>query len=365
MPMRLAAALLALAVLVPAAPAAAAPLRLGLHASHFVSAEEAQRMALGGADLVRITFDWGRIETTPGLYDFSAYDELVERTATAGVEVLPVVLGAPSFRRHTEASWPPGKPGRAAYANLMRALVRRYGPLGSFWSEHPAVPPRPIRSWQVWNEPNLGPFSPKGKGRAADYAKLLIPASRAIHGADPNAKVILAGMPEHLHGRGSTYYEFVDDLFAIEGAVDAVDAVAVHPYAPTVRHLLQTTLPEMTDEAHEAAGAGMRIWVTELGWATEGRGDTRFVSTTAGQAKLLDRVLQQLPARAKKLKIDAAVVFSFRDVADHGVGPQWQLHTGLFRLDGAPKPAWGVFAAHAGGTPGEGKLPPALGLAAP
>ena len=34
-------------------------------------------------------------------------------------------------------------------------LQKRYGPRGSWWQDHPDVPKRPIRTWQIWNEPHL------------------------------------------------------------------------------------------------------------------------------------------------------------------------------------------------------------------
>ena len=43
---------------------------------------------------------------------------------------------------------------RRAWRAFVKAAVRRYGPHGQFWTQHPELPNDPIRTWQVWNEPN-------------------------------------------------------------------------------------------------------------------------------------------------------------------------------------------------------------------
>ena len=76
--------------------------------------------------------------------------------------------------------------------------MSRYGPRGSFWAAHPEVPRRPIRDWQIWNEPEL-PFYwdvPPDWTAAwpSGYVKLLKAARRAIKSRDRRAKVVVAGL---------------------------------------------------------------------------------------------------------------------------------------------------------------------------
>jgi polysaccharide biosynthesis protein PslG len=350
---------LTLALAVPAQADAA--LRVGIHSSSFLNQEETQRMALGGTRIIRVPFVWKRMQPFPdGAFDFAAYDELVERSAAAGIEVLPVVVETPDWIRHFQAAWPTSSGGQQLYSAFLRRLVRRYGPGGSFWAAHPELPAIPVRAWQIWNEPNLGPFSPRAKGRASDYAVLLLESERVIHRVDPEAKIVLAGMPQHLHGQGSTFYDFVVDLFAIEGTADAVDVMAIHPYAQSIRQLLQRVLPDMTEAANDAAGRRLETWITELGWATHGEQDRRFVTSRPGQAALIERAIAQLERRASTFRLRRLIVFAWRDLVDPVNGGAWQFHTGLFELDGTDKPAWTAFARAAGGLPGDGTLPPAL-----
>ena len=83
------------------------------------------------------------------------------------------------------------------YAAFMTRLVRRYGPQGTFWDERPDVPRRPLRDWQIWNEPHFDFYwyTPQGSW-APEYVELLRAAKSAIRSADPGARVVLAGFAD-------------------------------------------------------------------------------------------------------------------------------------------------------------------------
>ena len=73
--------------------------------------------------------------------------------------------------------------------------MRRYGPNGTLWAERPEVPRLPIRSWQIWNEPNLGPYW-CGKANAKQYVAMLRAVGTAIKQVDRGAQIVTAGLPD-------------------------------------------------------------------------------------------------------------------------------------------------------------------------
>ena len=93
---------------------------------------------------MRQPFLWSRIETAPGVFDFSVYDDVVASAAFAGLSVLPVLLDAPPWRSAAppvapgEDMYPPAQVG--AFATLAGALVRPTGP-----AEASGPPSRPAR----------------------------------------------------------------------------------------------------------------------------------------------------------------------------------------------------------------------------
>ena len=138
--------------------------------SYRAQALAAQRRA--GVRLLRQTFEWAYIERPPGgtyplpQFDWSVQDRLVLAAARSGISVLPVLFNPPAFHSSRpsgstdKSTHPPRDP--ASMAAFASAAVARYGPGGSLWRENPGVPVRPIRAWQVWNEPTL----PASEGRA-------------------------------------------------------------------------------------------------------------------------------------------------------------------------------------------------------
>ena len=141
--------------------------------------------------------------------------------ARRGLGVLPVVHGTPDWAAvHAgDPASPPRDP--ADYARVLTMLVTRYGPSGSLWAEHPEVARQPIRSWQIWNEPNLtrywnvAPWAPS-------YVKLLKAADKALKAADRGSKTVLAGLPNESWKAMEAIYD--------AGARGAFDVATLHPY---------------------------------------------------------------------------------------------------------------------------------------
>jgi Glycosyl hydrolase catalytic core len=295
-----------------------------------------------GVGIVRQPFYWSRIETSFGHLDFSVYDHVVAAAAKAGLRLLPVVMNPPAWRSTAPARgasrgmYPPRDP--AAMAALATALVQRYGPAGSFWAQHRSLTPSPIRSWQVWNEPNIPAFWASGPNPTA-YAQLLKVVGAAIRAADPGAEVVAAGLPPF--GGGYTITEFLDRMYAA-GARGTFDTMAIHPYAPTAAGVL-SVLQEARDELDRLGDPDRPLWATEFGWATGGPRTTITV-TEAAHATVVHDALSLLQGSRDELRLRGYIMFRLRDVPTNaGQADIWPLHAGLLRRDGTPKPALAAF----------------------
>jgi hypothetical protein len=292
-----------LLTLVAAAPAAAAVPRdwLGVAVDGPVIdaadeyAGEWARMAGTGVATTRVAFYWAQGQPLPGAVDYSAYDDPVLAAARQGITVLPVVFSTPAWARADPADMasPPRDP--ADYADFLTALVGRYGPQGSLWTEHPEIAPRPIRAWQIWNEPNLrGYWSPQPF--AEGYVALLKAARGALKAADPKARAILAGLPNGWAALRQVYRA---------GGRPHFDAAAIHPY---------TARPGRVPDFLRAARRVMRrfgdrrkpLWVTEVSWpAAKGkvRDPIGIATTERGQARRLAIGLTALARVRKQLRV--------------------------------------------------------------
>jgi len=298
--------------------------------------ENLDRVRSTGAGLLRQTFDWARIEPAPGRYDLSFYDGYVSALARRHLRLLPILFNPPPFRSSAPAeprhgTYPPRRP--ADMGEFGALIARRYGPGGSFWREHPELPRLPVRSWQVWNEPNLPAYWPSGPD-AAEYVRLLRATGRGIRSVDPTAEIITAGLPDS--SLGVPLRDYVAAMYAAGGA-DAFDTLAVNPYGLDARGVLDTVRAVRAVASEN--GDNPAVWVTELGWATGGpRSDFRV--SEPRQAELLEETVLALARRRRDLHIRGVVYFNWRDSTPYAGGRDFfGLHTGLLRLDGDAKPA--------------------------
>jgi hypothetical protein len=307
-----------------------------------------RRQTAAGVRLLRQTFDWASIERSPGHYDFSVYDDYVAATARAGIQVLPVLFDPPAFhsraRKPGDDTPPPSSP--ASMARFAQALVHRYGPEGTLWRDRAELPPRPIRAWQIWNEPNV-PAYWGGRPSARGYARLLERVGAAIKHVDPKAMIVTGGIPNS--GLGIGFEPYVRAL-ARAGAGRAFDALAIHPYARGPAGVLAAVAGARRLLA-SVGNDSAKLWVTEFGWASDGPGSA-FTVGPAAQASNARTVIAALAEHARALRLEGVVYYNWRDAKPYPGGKDfWGLHTGLLRKDGRPKPALAAFAAAAAQLP--------------
>jgi hypothetical protein len=222
-------------------------------------------MQQAGIKWGRQDFSWRRIEREKGQYQWEGYDRLVEAFHKHGILLFGDLAYGPPFHD------PRTPEGAAAYAAFAGAAAIHFA--------------GKVDHWQIWNEPNGGYW----KGSPEQYAALLAVAGKAIHAANPQAKVLGLNMA------------FCDVLWAekILKSVpnDCFDIACFHPYRPpsapedrfdwweqdqyvkswhrkdlTPEYpLVHMTFLQQTDElikVMEKHGKPKPIWITEICWNT-------------------------------------------------------------------------------------------------
>jgi hypothetical protein len=363
-------ALALLAVLLPA-PASAAPAGgslplFGVNVQTHPSETEFEAMRKGGVATYRWPILWPAVhpgrESPP---DWTATDPVMANLAENGIEALPVLYGSTCFVVQCRSGDPseasPRPPiesteARVGWAMFLGELVGRYGPGGSFWSENRSLPERPIRLWQIWNEPNTPQFY-RPAPSASEYAELLELSSDAIRSVDPKATIMLGGLPGHPSQPGSIDGpRFLDELYRL-GARRHFDAVAVHPYSADLAGVRsQVTAARFVIAGHADTDAA--IWVTELGCGADPGGEGRLIQTVDGQAEMLQRSFGLLAARRDEWNVGGVLWYAWRDPPRGQPACDWCRTAGLLDADGNPRPSWTAFAELSGGTPVSlGELP--------
>jgi hypothetical protein len=294
-------AVLVAALCLPAGAAAAVPPDFfGVMANgpldepSFALDAESAAMRSDGVQSERMEIAWDLVEPQKGQYDYALTDRKVLAAARAGIDVLALIVRSPAWAAHH-----PGQPfssprDPADYAAFATTLVARYGPGGTLWAEHPEVAPRPVRAWQVWNEPNLAVYwaeQPFMRG----YARLLGAAYAAIKQADPGATVVMAGL-------ANFSWRDLGRLFAKGATKLRFDVAAVHPFSGRPSNAVK--IVTLNRQVLDRNGAKRKpIWLTELTWSSA-KGKKKnltknWETSEAGQALRL-RQAYRLFVRARR-----------------------------------------------------------------
>ncbi len=255
--------------------------------------------------------------------DFAATDQIVELAAERGLTLLPTVIYAPTWdagSNPTGGLAPPATPG--PYANFLTTLINRYGPHGSFWTAHPGSPKDPIRSWQIWNEPNLTLYWPNHFARG--YVALLRAAHGAIKRADPGAKVVLAGLTNFA-------WTALHQIDTQPGADQLFDVLAVHPYSSDPTNVM--TYMKLFHRAAVHDGLARKpLLVTEFGFPSalgQSAGGFDWDTTQAGEARELAQLIPMMAAARNQLNL--AGIYYYTWIGDEYRGASPWAFAGLLR----------------------------------
>jgi hypothetical protein len=291
-----------------------------------------ESMQQAGIKWGRQDFIWFRIEKQKGQYDWSGYDRLVEQCRRHGLLLFGNLCHYPKFYdMRTEE-------GVAAYAAFARAAASRYAGL--------------VDDWQIWNEPNLGYLG----GDPAHYARLLEAGGRAIHAANPKARVLGLNMA------------FADVLWAErvlkQVTNDCFDFACFHPYrnpnAPEDRFdwwvqdqyvkvfhkelttnfpLVQMSFLEQAAELKkvlEKFGPAKPLWVTEMCF------NTHIHPYGVSELRSADLLVRFHLLALASQQIEKVFWWTLKD----GGGQQFDAAemVGLTRADLTPKYSWHAYA---------------------
>lgn len=308
--------------------------------------DESELAVLGRGNLgtLRVNLAWGSVQHAAGApYDWSHYDALIGGAARNGIRVLPTVYSSPSWLTGSPET-PPLGANLDQFQAFLRAAVQRYGPEGSFWSENPLIPKLPIQVWQAWNEPNSPTFW-NPQPNAKEYVELLRAFEGAIHGVDPSARILLAGLFLTPRIKNGIFLERYLPRLYRSGARSLFDAVALHPYSPTPQKAIEA-IREVRRIMADFKDRAAQLWITEIGWATGGQ-RTPLTVSAARQAKYLRQTFKMTAARRGRFKLGGVTWYSLEDLP----GNIWLNHTGLFAEGFGAKPSWNAFVRFTGGSP--------------
>lgn len=168
-----------------------------------------------GVDDIRDSQPWARIETEKGSYVFpTQLVNYMDAAEAAGMSSLLTFASANAL--YDSGLTPYTAAGRAAYANHILAVLRKYG--------------SQVEEIEVWNEFNTGNFKgPAAQDDARYYFELLRTVYETVKPEFPAVKIL--GGSVNVIGTGA-----LEDIFEL-GALNYMDGVAIHPYRREAEHV--------------------------------------------------------------------------------------------------------------------------------
>jgi hypothetical protein len=256
--------------------------RLGItfisSADHPASEERYRNALVLGTGWNRWPLYWDRIEVAAGVFDWSAYDRLVNDDVRHGLGINAILLGRPGFYADggsiaglrdpifTNGGDVPTA-GAAInpfnrWANFVYQAINRYKPGGVLASQFGWAGGAGITIWEAWNEPDLQMF---WSGSVEEYARLLKVTYIVAQFAHPESYVMFGGLA---YGNPDTFNILADvlEVFAQDPLHEQfnwfMDVVAVHNYSYPLRSGLVVQRVHQTLGEH---GFDRAVWLNESG----------------------------------------------------------------------------------------------------
>jgi hypothetical protein len=287
-----------------------------------VDRAEAERQArlMEGAwiRMTRESFDWNRLESRKGWFEWAKFDQAVEVARAHHVSLLGRLEYSASWASSAPASapaadrafYPPAS--NADFAAYAKAVVHRYKDR--------------VHVWEIWNEENSAIFW-KPAPSASAYAALLKAAYTAIKAEDPAATVLLGGIVGFDKA-------FMDGIIAAS-AWGSFDALAIHTYvAIQPESSMMATWLENARAYLDSKGP-KPLWITEFGWSTYTGSGSSYVGVT--EAKQADYTARGYLLSAR---VGVRGVFAY-ELIENGNSTTSRLDNyGLVELGGRQKPAY-------------------------
>jgi hypothetical protein len=303
------------------------------------AARGAQFAAIAGAGIttVRAGVVWNEVQGCrpgtrgcAGTFDWRRHDDWMVALAQAGLTA-DLQLG---WSADWASSWMGNQFARPAHTDefvaYARAVAARYGRNGDFWKAHSELPYRPVTLFEVWNEENEAAWWGPHPEPAA-YADLYLATRHALKQLDPGVTVIVGGLAS-APNTGRDFDKDTDFVAAMYSARPAlhgqVDGVGYHPYGATKDDVL-ARVAAMRQELRAVGGANVPLFITELGWSTDGPGAT----TETARSTLVSETFDALARSDCAIrKIDAYTWVSREQRQDERA--EWM---GLYNADATPK----------------------------
>lgn len=280
----------------------ASPFMFGGICSHpwDLNERDVQEMRLLGVKYVRMDFAWPDFEQTNNTYTYAMYDAFVNMTKAYNLQIIPLLLSIPLWMGTGGTQVIP--PSGPAFNSVVSKFAQFTYNVVSHYKNN-------ITYWEIWNEPDIKSFWIDSEGSynrynlqegaaITKYVMLLNASYTAAKAADPNCKIISAGIAndvDFLNGMYTNhalydylglhpYFDCNNGVTSLNYDVDYWNPSSIYPWSfPMIQTMRQIMLNN---------GDLRKIIVTEIGIDMNGMGP-QGITTEQIQADRLTRIFNK------------------------------------------------------------------------
>ena len=341
-------------------PAASGTFAYGFQVHMWDLNQEAKGFVVGsvkqaGFNWIKHQVEWQQVEQSPGQYDWSELDNIVNTANGAGLSIILSVLHAPDFYRSPSSGLMPSDPSK--YQQLMQAMATRYA--------------GKVKAYEMWNEENLSRETGVGNVDPSTYLPLLKAGFSGVKAGDSTAQVFLGALsPTGVNQPGIAMDDlaYLKALYALNnGEVkNYYDVLAAHLSGFSNPHDCTPSTPQCSlsggwntdpsffafyrlgqyrDTMTQVGEDSKKIWLTEFGYdssdvAVPGYEYSTFISEDA-QARFL---VQAFQIARQTSYIGGVMVWNLNyQMAVPQTDEKWGFS--VLRADWSPRPAFLALAA--------------------
>lgn len=301
------------------------PIELGLNNFPFDLTRQAN------VGWTRITLRWRDVNPSQGVWNFSAYDGLINAAQAEGLQILVLLSTAPQWAGGGANGNTP--PTNMAYWNeFVRRTAQRYN--------------GKVAAYEVWNEPDISGSSSPGVGwdrnltQYPRYVDYLRGAAKKIRAYSPGTLVVGPVSRSEPNNKTVELFRQIEQTIYTDGPGSSfVDVISFHAGAENnqstskINDWIDSHLSTL--RVQNPSNALKPVWITEYGWKSD----------KVGEASQRDRImtitedlsgsgigLWLFPSCSNKRlhKITHAFIYKIQDTPDE--------RSGVYRLNGTAKP---------------------------
>ncbi|QPC80807.1 beta-galactosidase [Phototrophicus methaneseepsis] len=221
-----------------------------------------------GATTIVEFFPWAYIEPSPGNYNWSQVDTIMQHAQNQGIQVIARLGYVPEWARPTAED-------QSTTLNYLTS--ENYADFAAFAAKFASRYKNEISQIIIWNEPNLSFEWGFQAVDPAAYANLLQAVYPVIKEANPDVEILAGALAPTLESadsaNGMNDIDYLRGMYEA-GAGDSFDALAIHTYGFTYpaeatpssdtlnfrrAELLRAVMTEFGDEVKP-------VYITEMGW---------------------------------------------------------------------------------------------------